>query len=256
MKCVILAGGLGTRLSEESYLRPKPMVEVGGKPIIWHIMKYYSYFGINEFIICAGYKANIIKDYFSSYYYNNSDITFSLQTNKSILHNKHLENWNVTVVDTGELTETGGRIKRIQSYLNNDESFYLTYGDGLSNIDINNLTVFHNLHKNIATVSAVKPPGRFGVLSIKNDSVSDFSEKPSESGHWINGGFFVFTHSIFDYLIDDTTCLEKEPLSQLAQKGSLMAFKHEGFWQPMDTLREKNILDKLWIDNKAPWKIW
>lgn len=257
MKCVILAGGLGTRISEETDLKPKPMVEIGGKPILWHIMKYYSQFGINDFIICCGYKGYVIKEYFSNYSLHNSDITIQLKDNKSIIHAKFSEPWSVTLIDTGQDTMTGGRLLRVKEYLKDDKSFLLTYGDGLSNINISALIDFHNSNKRIATLSSVYPPGRFGALSISPDrSVNSFIEKPHGDGSQVNGGFFVFQKEVFEYLKGDDSILEREPLQNLASDGELMAFEHNDFWQPMDTLRDKIFLENLWNTNKAPWKIW
>lgn len=254
VKLVILAGGLGTRLSEETVLKPKPMVEIGGKPILWHIMKYYAHFGINDFIICCGYKGYVIKEYFANYFLHQSDVTFNMKENKMIVHKERAEPWTVTLVDTGDQTMTGGRIKRIEKYV--DDTFCLTYGDGLSNINITKLIEFHKYNKTISTVSAVKPPGRFGSLMMKDNKVTKFVEKPSGDSNWINGGFFVFETDIMDYLDNDQEILEKKPLEKLALEGQLSAFIHNGFWKPMDTLRDKNQLEDLWQSNNAPWKIW
>lgn len=257
MKAVILAGGLGTRLSEETYLKPKPMVEIGGKPILWHIMKHYSHYGINDFIICCGYKGSVIKEYFKNYFILQSDITFDLRSeNKITIHSKRVEPWNVTLVDTGNDTMTGGRLKRITNYLQDQEDFCFTYGDGLSNIDLNSLIDFHRKNKKEATLSAVYPPGRFGALVIKNESVIKFEEKPRGDGALINGGFFVLKPKVIERIKDDNTVWEQEPLKSLASDNQLSAYIHKGFWQPMDTLRDKKYLNNLWLTNKAPWKLW
>jgi len=256
MKAVILAGGLGTRISEETLIKPKPMVEIGDKPILWHIMKIYSHHGINDFVICLGYKGNIIKEYFSNYFLHMSDVTFDIANNETIIHQKNAEPWKVTLVDTGKDTQTGGRIKRIKKYLENEESFCLTYGDGVSNVNIKELVAFHFSHKKIATVTAVKPEGRFGHLVIKNSKIINFNEKPEGDGSFISGGFFVFNNEVFNYISDDSTIFEKEPLEKLSKDGQLMAFCHEDFWHPMDTLRDKLKLDSMWKNNKAPWKVW
>jgi glucose-1-phosphate cytidylyltransferase len=257
MKAVILAGGMGTRITEESVLKPKPMIEIGGKPIIWHIMKLYTKYGINEFIICLGYKGFVIKEYFANYYLHESDVTFDF-SNKSekLVHSNTAEPWKVTLVNTGMDTMTGGRVKRIQDYVGN-ETFFLTYGDGLSDINIKNLISFHKKHKRLATVTAVKPPGRFGIIDLdEKDSVSRFLEKPKGDGYWMSGGFFVMEPKIFEYLENDETVLERKPLETLAKEGNLKAYKHEGFWYAMDTLRDKIHLEKLWNTDKAPWKVW
>ena len=257
MKVVILAGGLGTRISEESHLKPKPMITIGDLPILCHIMKYYSAFGFNEFIICCGYKGFVIKEYFASYYLHNSDVTFDFSSeNKMTIHNNVAEPWKVTLVDTGISTMTGGRIKRIQKFVD-DETFLMTYGDGLCNLDIKELVEFHNTHKKTATLTAIQPGGRFGVLNINNkEQISSFDEKKKEDGGWINGGFMVLEPAIFDYLEDDSTVFEKAPLENLSKEGQLMAYKHYGFWQCMDTQRDKQLLESLWDSGKAPWKIW
>lgn len=256
MKVVILAGGLGTRISEESQVRPKPMVEVGGKPILWHIMKNYSYFGYNDFIICLGYKGYMIKEYFSNYFLHMSDVTFDMRSNSMEVHQKYAEPWRVTLVDTGAETMTGGRVKRIAPYLGTDP-FMLTYGDGVADVDIARLVTFHAEHGRLATVTSTKPSGRFGALSFgKGDHVTSFMEKPAGDGNWINGGFFVLDPKILDYIPGDSTLFEHEPLEGLARDGELVAFKHSGFWQPMDTLRDKNHLEDLWSSGKAPWKLW
>ena len=255
MKLVILAGGFGTRISEESHLKPKPMIEIGGKPIIWHIMKIYSSYGINEFIICLGYKGYIIKEYFLNYYYHNCDITCELSTNKVDIHQSLVEPWKVTLINTGENTMTGGRLKRVEKYINN-ETFCLTYGDGLSNVNINDLISTHKISKNKATLTAVQQPGRFGGLDIDNDKVTSFIEKPKGDGAWVNGGFFVLEPDVFKYLKDDLTIWEDSPLGELAKNGKLGYHKHHGFWLPMDNLRDKKVLEELWDNGNAPWKVW
>lgn len=257
MKVVILAGGLGTRIGEESQVKPKPMIEIGEKPILWHIMKIYSYYGFNDFIICLGYKGYQIKEYFANYFLHESDITFDFSDNsKSVVHNNTAEPWKVTLVNTGIGTMTGGRLKRIKQYVGN-ETFMLTYGDGLSDINLKNLLTFHESLRKIATVTAVKPTGRFGALIINSSNkVESFQEKPEGDNAWINGGFFVLQPEIFDYLKGDEIIFEKEPLENIAKSGQLMAYKHSGFWQPMDTLRERNLLEALWNSGKAPWKVW
>jgi glucose-1-phosphate cytidylyltransferase len=255
LKAVILAGGLGTRLSEETYIKPKPMVEIGGKPILWHIMKHYSYFEINEFVICCGYKGYLIKEYFLNYFHHMSDVTIDLQKNHVDIHHKQVEPWKITMVDTGDKTMTGGRIKRIKNYIQ-DETFCLTYGDGLSDVNIKTLVDFHNKTKKLATITGTEPPGRFGALTVDGDKVTGFQEKPSGDKSIINGGFFVLEPGIFDFIEGDHILWEKEPLENLAKHGELSVFRHHGFWQPMDTLREKNILEELWESNKAPWKLW
>ena len=255
MKAVILAGGSGSRISEETYLKPKPLIEIGGMPILWHIMKSYSLYGINEFVICCGYKGYLIKEYFANYFLHMSDVTFDIEDNKMEVHQKFAEPWKVTLVDTGLNTMTGGRLKRVQKYLEG-ERFCFTYGDGLSNVNISNLINFHNDKKTIATITAVKPPGRFGRLNIENERVIDFKEKPSGDGNWINGGFFVLESRVFDYIEGDSTTWEQEPLENLARENQLSAYKHLSFWHPLDTLRDKNHLERLWKSRKAPWKIW
>ena len=256
MKVVILAGGFGTRLSEETHLKPKPMVEIGGKPILWHIMKIYSAYGFNEFIICLGYKGYIIKEFFANYFLYMADVTIDLGTNSIEVHNAKAEPWKVTLVDTGLCTQTGGRIKRIQPYIGN-ETFMLTYGDGVADVDIKKLLEFHKSHGKYATVTAVQPPGRFGGLILNSgNQVLAFKEKPKGDGAWINGGFFVLEPQVFDYIEGDDTPWEAEPLMRLAEEGQLMAYKHTGFWQCMDTLRDKKYLEKLWDSGKAPWKVW
>jgi glucose-1-phosphate cytidylyltransferase len=254
MKAVILAGGLGTRLSEETQFLPKPMIEIGGKPIIWHIMKIYSHHGINEFIICCGYKGYIIKEYFANYFLHMADVTIDLEDNSIKILNKSAEPWKITLVDTGEETQTGGRLKRIANYI--DDDFCMTYGDGLSAVDIKKLIEFHKSHKKIATITAVKPPGRFGAIELKGNEINSFVEKPQGDGGWINGGFFVLNPKVFNYINDDKTLWEKEPLEELSNEKQIHAFMHDGFWQPMDTLRDKRYLETLWESNAAPWKCW
>ena len=256
MKAVILAGGLGTRISEETVIKPKPMIEIGGKPILWHIMKIYSFHGINDFIICCGYKGYVIKEYFANYFLHQSDITFDMSKNTMKIHQERVEPWKVTLIDTGEQTMTGGRIKRIKEYLNDGEDFCLTYGDGLANIDITKLIAFHKNHRRAATLSAIYPPGRFGALDIIENQVISFYEKPRGDGALINGGFFVLSSKALDYIQGDNTIWEQGPLKKLATDGELMSFKHEDFWQPMDTLRDKHYLEELWESEKAPWKLW
>jgi glucose-1-phosphate cytidylyltransferase len=255
MKAVILAGGLGTRISEETQLKPKPMIEIGGKPLLWHIMKTYSSYGINDFVICCGYKGYMVKEYFANYFLHTSDVTFDMQNNEMEVHKKFAEPWKVTLVDTGLQTMTGGRLKRIKDFVK-DETFCFTYGDGLSDINISKLIEFHKKNKTISTVTAVQPPGRFGTLDISGNKIVNFKEKPAGDGNWINGGYFVLEPSVFDYLDDDKTIWENKPLEKLAQENQLSAFKHTGFWQPLDTLREKNYLEKLWNSDKAYWKNW
>jgi glucose-1-phosphate cytidylyltransferase len=257
MKVVILAGGYGTRISEESHLRPKPMIEIGERPILWHIMKLYSHYGFNDFIICLGYKGFFIKEYFAHYFLHESDVTFDFRNNnQSITHENSAEPWKVTLVNTGLETLTGGRVKRIQKYINN-EPFMLTYGDGVSDVNIKELVDYHKLHGRLATVTSVQPMGRFGALDLTdNDEVNGFYEKPKGDGSWINAGFFVLQPEIFDYIDGDSTIFEKEPLEGLAKNKELMSFKHKGFWQPMDTLRDKNHLEDLWKSGQAPWRTW
>jgi glucose-1-phosphate cytidylyltransferase len=257
MKVVLLAGGLGTRISEETIYKPKPMVEIGGLPILWHVMKMYSYYGINDFIICCGYKGYLIKEYFSNYYLQTSDVTFDLSSNQTTYHKSKTEPWKITLVNTGDKTETGGRIAKIKRYLDKDETFCMTYGDGLSNVNISDLVEYHKKHKLLATVTAAIPPGRYGALSINGDNlVNKFLEKPKGGGAYINGGFFVLSEKVIDLIKDDNTFWEREPLESLAKNKQLKAFKHEGFWQPMDTLRERNYLQELWDSGKPPWKVW
>ncbi|KTC42623.1 glucose-1-phosphate cytidylyltransferase [Pseudomonas sp. ABAC61] len=256
MKAVILAGGLGTRLSEETSVRPKPMVEIGGKPILWHIMKMYSAHGINDFIICCGYKGYVIKEYFANYFLHMSDITFNMRDNAMEVHDKRAEPWNVTLIDTGDNSMTGGRLRRVADYVKNEESFCFTYGDGVSDLDISASIEFHKKHGKAATLTAALPPGRFGALDILKGQVLNFKEKPKGDGAMVNGGFFVLTPKVLDYLSDDSTTWEQEPLMKLAEEGELMAYEHSGFWQPMDTLRDKHLLEELWQSGKAPWKNW
>lgn len=256
MKAVILAGGLGTRLSEETSTRPKPMVEIGGKPILWHIMKMYSSHGINDFIICCGYKGYVIKEYFANYFLHMSDVTFNMRDNSMEVHNKRAEPWNITLVDTGEHTMTGGRLRLVAEYVKDEEAFCFTYGDGVGDIDIADSIRFHKEHGKAATLTATYPPGRFGALDIQNKQVMNFKEKPKGDGAMINGGFFVLNPQVLDYLSDDNTIWEQETLMDLAEDGELMAYEHQGFWQPMDTLRDKTLLEELWKADKASWKTW
>ena len=256
MKAVILAGGLGTRISEETHLKPKPMVEIGGRPILWHIMKMYSYHGVNDFIICCGYMGYVIKEYFANYFLHMSDVTFDMNTNEMVVHKKHAEDWRVTLIDTGTGTLTGGRLKRVRTYLDPDEPFCFTYGDGVSDINISSLIEHHKSVGKLATVTAVTPPGRYGALEILDGSVRSFVEKPKGDGAKINGGFFVLSPEVIDLIAGDSTSWEDEPLRKLAEMGELSAYLHDGFWQPMDTLREKNMLQELWNEGAAPWKTW
>lgn len=256
MKVVIFAGGLGTRISEETYLKPKPMIEIGGFPIIWHIMKLYSHFGLNEFIICCGYKGYVIKEYFDNYLLHNSDVTFDLRSNEMTVIADRSETWKITLIDTGSTTMTGGRLKRVAKYLDDKEDFCLTYGDGLSDVNIAEVIRFHKMHNNLATLVSIFPPARFGSLEIVDDKVIAFKEKPQGQDAKINGGFFVLKRSVVDLIQGDTTIWEQEPLMKLAEDGQLFAFHHDGFWQPLDTLRDKNILEELWAQNAAPWKLW
>ena len=256
MKVVILAGGLGTRLSEETNLRPKPMVEIGGKPILWHVMKIYSSYGVNDFIICCGYKGYFIKEYFANYFLHMSDVTFDIFKNKVHVHKERAEPWTVTLVDTGDNSMTGGRLRRVKEYVKDEESFCFTYGDGLSDINIDALIKFHKEHNKLATVTGVVPPGRFGALEIENNSVKSFKEKPKGDGAMINGGLFVLDPKVIDLVDGDESIWEQKPLQQLASENQLMAFEHSGFWQPMDTLRDKNYLEELWNQGCAPWKVW
>lgn len=255
MKAVILAGGLGSRLSEETSLRPKPMVEIGDKPILWHIMKTYSFYGINEFIICCGYKGYVIKEYFANYFLHTSDVTFDMSTNGMEVHCKSAEPWKVTLVDTGSETLTGGRLKRVKDYLD-DKDFCFTYGDGLSDVNISELIAFHQKTGKLATLTAIQPPGRFGAMDLDGHLIRNFKEKPNGDGSWINGGFFVLSPKVIDYIEDDNTTWEQSPMEQLVQEGQVSAFFHHGFWQPMDTLRDKLLLEALWQSNQAPWKKW
>ncbi|GLI53098.1 glucose-1-phosphate cytidylyltransferase [Thermodesulfovibrio yellowstonii] len=256
MKAVILAGGLGTRISEETHLKPKPMIEIGGKPILWHIMKIYSAHGVNDFIICCGYRGYMIKEYFANYFLYMADVTFDMKFNQMIVHNCEAEPWKVTVVDTGEHTQTGGRLKRVAKYLEGEELFCFTYGDGVSDVNIKDEITFHQAHGKLATVLAVQPPGRFGALVTDGDYVRDFMEKPSGDGGWINGGFFVLSPKVIELIEGDHMSWESKPMQTLAEKGELVAYKHTGFWHPMDTLRDKNYLEELWKSGKAPWKVW
>ncbi len=255
MKCVILAGGLGTRISEESHLKPKPMIEIGGRPIIWHIMKIYSSFGINDFIVCLGYKGYVIKEYFANYFLHMSDVTIDMEHNKMEVHQKGAEPWRVTLLDTGEETQTGGRLKRVAGYLG-EEDFCFTYGDGVADVNIPELIAFHKSSKVKATMTAVQPPGRFGALVLKDHLITSFQEKPKGDGGWINGGFFVLSPKVIDYIVGDTSVWEREPLEGLAKDQQLAAYFHRGFWQPMDTLRDKGHLEELWASGTPPWKRW
>ena len=256
MIAVILAGGLGTRISEETHLKPKPMIEIGGRPILWHIMKIYSAHGVNDFIICCGYKGYLLKEYFANYFLHMSDVTFDMANNEMKVHRRSAEPWRVTLVDTGETTMTGGRLKRVASYLANEDCFCFTYGDGLSDVDIRASIAFHRSHGKLATVTAVQPPGRYGAVQRSGNQVTGFIEKPRGDGGLINGGFFVLSPSCIDLIDADSTHWELEPMNRLAAKGEMMAFDHKGFWQPMDTLRERNLLEELWASGKAPWKVW
>jgi glucose-1-phosphate cytidylyltransferase len=256
MKAVILAGGLGTRISEETYLKPKPMIEIGGKPILWHIMKMYSHYGINDFVICCGYKGYVIKEYFANYFLHMSDVTFDMSKNSMEVHQRSAEPWRVTLVDTGEETMTGGRLKRVAPYLQGVEAFCFTYGDGVSDVNIAELIAFHKAQKVKATLTATFPPGRFGALDFDGQKILSFKEKPKGDGAMINGGFFVLSPEVIKLLSDDTTIWERGPLEILASQGQLAAFQHSGFWQPMDTLRDKNHLEDLWASGNAPWKVW
>jgi glucose-1-phosphate cytidylyltransferase len=256
MKAVILAGGLGTRLVEETTTKPKPMVEIGGKPILWHIMKIYSAHGIKEFIICLGYKGYLVKEYFSNYFLHNSDVTFDMANNGTFIHQNTAEPWRVTLVDTGEHTQTGGRIRRVRDYLGDDEHFFMTYGDGVGDVDIGALLAFHQANDHCATITAVHPPRRFGVIKLNHDRVVDFREKPHAEGGWINGGFFVLPRHVIDLIPDDDEPWERTPLRTLISRNELRAFRHDGFWQPMDTLRDKIYLEELWASGNPPWKCW
>lgn len=256
MKAVILAGGLGTRISEETHLKPKPMIEIGGKPMLWHIMKLYSAHGVNDFVICCGYKGYIIKEYFANYFLHMSDVTFDMQDNRMEVHQRNAEPWRVTLVDTGDETLTGGRLRRVGDYVKDEEAFCFTYGDGIADVDITALLTFHKKHGKRATVTAVQPPGRYGALDLQGTTVKGFVEKPKGDGGWINGGFFVLSPACLDYVQNDASSWEGEPLTHLAAEGELKAFEHTGFWQPMDTLRDKNHLEALWATGNAPWKCW
>ncbi|WP_374587307.1 glucose-1-phosphate cytidylyltransferase [Ideonella dechloratans] len=256
MKAVILAGGLGTRLSEETSVRPKPMVEIGGKPILWHILKMYSQHGVNDFVICCGYKGYVIKEYFANYFLHMSDITFDMRNNHMEVHQKRAEPWTVTLVDTGENSMTGGRLRRVADYIRDEEAFCFTYGDGVSDVDIGATIAFHRQHGKAATLTATFPPGRFGALELQQGRVLSFQEKPKGDGAMINGGFFVLSPKVLGYLDGDATIWEQQPLQRLAAAGELMAYEHQGFWQPMDTLRDKIYLEELWASDKAPWKSW
>lgn len=256
MKAVILAGGLGTRISEETHLKPKPMVEIGGRPILWHILKLYSVHGINDFVICCGYKGYVIKEYFANYFLHMSDVTFDMTQNTMEVHQRKAEPWRVTLVDTGETTHTGGRLKRVARHLDGEEAFCFTYGDGLADIDITAEIAFHHSHGRLATVAAVQPPGRYGALALEGERVSGFQEKPLGDGGWINGGFFVLSPRVLAYIDGDQTSWESESLERLAAEDQLRAYFHTGFWQPMDTLRDKNHLEALWQSGRAPWKVW
>jgi glucose-1-phosphate cytidylyltransferase len=255
MKAVILAGGLGTRISEETSVKPKPMIEIGGRPILWHILKSYSAHGVNDFIICCGYKGYIIKEYFANYFLHMSDVTFDMSNNSMQVHQKKAEPWKVTLVDTGESTQTGGRLRRIKEYVG-DADFCMTYGDGVGDVDIAKSIEFHRSHGKLATMTATQPPGRFGALDLQGSEVRNFLEKPHGDGGWINGGFFVLSPKVLDLIDGDETLWEKAPLENLAKTGNLQAFMHKGFWQPMDTLRDKTLLEELWASGKAPWKVW
>lgn len=256
MKAVILAGGLGTRISEESVSRPKPMIEIGNRPILWHIMKIYSTYGINDFVICCGYKGYMIKEYFANYFVHQSDITIDLENNDIHVHRKQAEPWKITLIDTGEHSMTGGRLRRVKDYVADEEAFCFTYGDGVADIDIGALVEHHQKHGKLATVTAVQPPGRYGALKLDGNNVEGFMEKPKGDGGWINGGFFVLSPKAVDYIAGDETPWEEAPLENIAAEGQLEAYFHSGFWQPMDTLRDKNHLEKLWSDREAPWKMW
>lgn len=256
MKAVILAGGLGTRISEETHLKPKPMIEIGGKPILWHIMKSYSAHGVNDFVICCGYKGYIIKEYFANYFLHMSDVTFDMASNSMEVHGRHAEPWRVTLIDTGEDTMTGGRLKRVAPYVRDETAFCFTYGDGVANVDIGAQIQFHQQHGKLATVTAVQPPGRYGALQLDGAQVRGFTEKPRGEGGLINGGFFVLSPKVLELIDGDNTSWESSPLEALASQNQLMAFEHQGFWQPMDTLREKTLLEQLWESGRAPWKVW
>jgi glucose-1-phosphate cytidylyltransferase len=255
VKAVILAGGMGTRISEETQVRPKPMVEIGGRPVLWHIMKVYAHHGVRDFIVCLGYKGYVVKEYFANYFIHNSDVTFHLAENRVEVHQRNAEPWNVTLVDTGEKTMTGGRLKRVKPYIGN-ETFCMTYGDGLADIDVGATIRFHEEQGRLATVTAVSPPGRFGMLTVEDRAITGFREKPAGDGARINGGFFVLSPKVIDYIAGDSTIWEREPLERLATEGQLSAFMHDGFWQPMDHLRDKIQLEEIWSTGRAPWKVW
>lgn len=255
MHVAVLAGGMGTRLAEETEIRPKPMVEIGGRPILWHILKLFSCYGINDFVICCGYKGYLIKEYFANYFLHMSDVTFDMAENRMEVHQRFAEPWRVTLVDTGEDTSTGGRLKRVRDYLG-DEDFCFTYGDGVSDVDLGQLIAFHRASGRLATLTAIQPPGRFGALDLSGSLVCSFKEKPDGDGAWMNGGFFVLSPNVIDYIDGDSTFWEKAPLERLAQEGQLNAFFHHGFWHPMDTLRDKQYLENLWLAGQAPWKLW
>lgn len=255
VKAVILAGGLGTRISEETNVRPKPMIEIGGKPILWHILKIYSFYGINDFVICCGYKGYLIKEYFANYFLHMSDVTFDMSENRMEVHNRKAEPWRVTLVDTGETTQTGGRLRRVREHIGED-TFCFTYGDGVADINIKDLIEFHRSQGRPATITAVQPPGRFGSIAFENGNVVSFEEKPQGDGCWINAGFFVLEPAVIDLIDDDMSLWEQQPLKTLANRGHLSAYSHKGFWRPMDTLRDKNQLEELWQGKKAPWKVW
>lgn len=256
MKAVILAGGLGTRISEETHLKPKPMIEIGGKPILWHIMKGYSAHGVNDFIICCGYKGYLVKEYFANYFLHMSDVTFDMTKNTMEVHQRYVEPWRVTLVDTGEQTMTGGRLKRVAAYVRDEKAFCFTYGDGVGNIDITALVKLHRSHGKLATLTATQPPGRFGAISLADGEIVSFREKPDGDGGWINGGFFVLSPNVIDFVQGDATVWEREPMENLAKAGEFVPYFHRGFWQPMDTLRDKTLLEDLWASGKAPWKLW
>ena len=255
MKAVLLAGGIGSRIAEETHLKPKPMVEIGGKPILWHIMKIYAHYGINDFVICLGYRGYLIKEYFANYALHLSDVTIDLTDNSLTVHQRHVEPWKVTLVQTGDTTQTGGRLARVRPYIGDDD-FCMTYGDGVGNIDVGRLISFHQSHGKLATVTATQPPGRFGVLETDGDRVTRLREKPLGDGGWINGGFFVLSPKVLDLIAGDETAWESGPLETLAAQGEFRAYRHTGFWQPMDTLRERNYLEELWTSGRAPWKVW
>lgn len=256
MKAVILAGGLGTRFAEETSLRPKPMIEIGGRPILWHILKIYAAHGVNDFVICCGYKGYVIKEYFANYFLHMSDVTFDMRGNEMIVHERRAEPWKVTLVDTGDESMTGGRLKRVADYVKDEEFFFFTYGDGVGDIDITKSIEFHKSHGKLATMTATYPPGRFGALEIEDGRITHFLEKPKGDGGMINGGYFVMSPKVIDYIAEDATIWEQEPLRNLAMDGELMAYEHHGFWQPMDTLRDKQHLEELWSSGKAPWRVW